>query len=134
MHWTTDIVAYNLEDKVQIKGFDFFKDQLPNDCDVAFLSHVIHIFDRDKNIVLLKKIYDRLSSENGMIIISEWLLNDEKTGPISSGLMGLTMLIENSGGKGYSYSEISHMLTGFGFKNIEKRPQIDPTEIVIGYK
>ena len=128
------IKQYNLQNKVQTMTFDFFKDQLPNDCDVAFLSHVIHIFDKDKNITLLKKIHDSLSNENGVIIISEWLLNDEKTGHISSALMGLTMVIENSKGRGYSYSEISQMLTEAGFKNIEKRPLIEPAEIVIGYK
>jgi hypothetical protein len=123
-----------LQNKVQTKILDFLKDQLPNDCDVAFLSHVIHVFDRDKNIILLKKIHDSLPNENGMIIISEWLLNDEKTGPIPSALMGLTMLIENSGGRSYSYSEISDMLREVGFKNIQKRPLIEPAEIVIGYK
>jgi 3-hydroxy-5-methyl-1-naphthoate 3-O-methyltransferase len=128
------IQQYNLQHKIQTMTFDFFKDQLPNDCDVAFLSHVIHIFDRDKNIILLKKIYDSLPSESGMILISEWLLNDEKTGPIASALMGLTMIIENRGGRSYSYSEISQMLIEVGFKNIEKRPLIEPAEIVIGYK
>jgi len=44
------------------------------------------------------------------------------------------MIVENSGGRGHSYSEISHMLTEVGYKNIEKRPLIDPAEIVIGYK
>jgi len=28
----------------------------------------------------LKKVYDSLPDENGAIIISDWLLNDEKTG------------------------------------------------------
>jgi 3-hydroxy-5-methyl-1-naphthoate 3-O-methyltransferase len=124
----------NLQGKVQTKELDFFKDQLPDDCDVAFLSHVIHVFDRDKNIILLKKIHDSLPNENGMIIISEWLLNDEKTGPIASALMGLTMIIENRGGRSYSYNEISGMLTEVGFKNIEKRPLVEPAEIIIGYK
>lgn len=128
------IQQYNLQDKVQTMTFDFFKDQLPNDCDVAFLSHVLHIFDRDKSITLLKKIYDSLPSENGTIIISEWLLNDEKTGPIPSALMGLTMIVENSGGSGYSYNEILQILTEVGYKNIERRPLIEPAEIVIGYK
>lgn len=124
----------SLQNKVHTMTFDFFNDQLPNDCDVAFLSHIIHIFDKDKNITLLKKIHESLTNENGMIIISEWLLNNEKTGPISSALMGLTMIVENSGGRGYSYSDISQMLTEAGFKNIEKRPLIEPAEIVIGYK
>ena len=128
------IQQYDLQDKVQTVTFDFFKDRLPDDCDVAFWSHVLHIFDRDKNITLLKKIYDSLPNENGTIIISEWLLNDEKTGPIPSALMGLTMIVENRGGRGYSYNEILQMLTEVGFENIERRPLIEPAEIVIGYK
>jgi 3-hydroxy-5-methyl-1-naphthoate 3-O-methyltransferase len=126
------IQQFNLQDKVQTTEFDFFNDQMPKDCDVAFLSHIIHGLDREKNIELLKRVYDGLP-EKGMIIISEWLLNDEKTGPVPSALMGLTMILENSGGRSYSYSEVSQMLTEVGFKSIEKRPLIEPAEIIIGY-
>lgn len=128
------IQQFNLLDKVQTMEFDFFNDQMPNDCDVAFLSHIIHIFDGEKNIALLKKIHDSLPSEKGMIIISEWLLNDEKTGPVPSALMGLNMIIENSRGRSYSNHEVSQMLTEAGFKNIEKRSLVEPAEIVMGYK
>ena len=48
--------------------------------------------------------------------------------------MGLTMIVENRGGRGYSYNEILQMLTEVGFENIERRPLIEPAEIVIGYK
>jgi hypothetical protein len=127
------IQQFNLQDKIQTSEFDIFNDQMPKDCDVAFLSHVIHIFDRETNIELLKKIHDSLP-EKSMIIISEWLLNDEKTGPLPSALMGLTMIIENRAGRSYSYSEVTEMLTEAGFKNIEKRPLVEPAEIIIGYK
>ena len=127
------IQQFNLQDRVQTMEFDFFNDQIPKDCDVAFLSHIIHISDREKNIELLKKIHSSLP-EKGMIIISEWLLNDEKTGPVPSALMGLNMIIENRRGRSYSYSEVSQMLTEVGFKNIEKRPLVQPAEIIIGYK
>ncbi len=128
------IQQFNLQNKVQTMEFDFFNDQMPDDCDVAFLSHIIHIFDREKNIVLLKKIHDSLPSENGMIIISEWLLNDEKTGPVPSALMGLTMIIENNRGRSYSYDEVSQMLKEAGSKDIEKRQLVEPAKIIIGYK
>jgi hypothetical protein len=38
--------------------------------------------------------------------------------------MSLTMRIENSRGRSYSYGEVSQMLTGAGFENVEKRPKI----------
>ena len=39
-------------------------------------------------------------------------------------------MVETSRGRNYSYSEVSEMLTGAGFKNIEKRPLAGPAEIV----
>lgn len=78
---------------------------------------------------------DRLPDDrNSVIIISEWLLNDEKTGPIPSALMSLTMIVEQPEGRNYSFSEVSKMLTDVGFTNIERRPLVGPAVIVIGYK
>ncbi len=48
--------------------------------------------------------------------------------------MGLTMLIENNRGKSYSYNEVTQMLKGVGIKNLEKRPLVEPADIIIGYK
>lgn len=133
------IRQFNLQDKIHTPVLDFFKDNLPRDCDVALLSHVIHFLDEEKDKVLLKRVYDSLllpeqEDRDAVIIISEWLLNDEKTGPISSALMSLTMMIEQPEGRNYSFSEVSRMLTDVGFTNIEKRPLVGPAEIVIGHK
>jgi hypothetical protein len=128
------IKKFNLQDRIHTKVLDFSKDQLPKDYDVALLSHIIHFFAKEKVSLLLRKIYDSLSSENGVVIISEWLLNDERTGPVPSALMSLTMVVDMPEGRNYSYSEVSKMLVDVGFKNIERRPLAGPAEIVIGYK
>ena len=54
---------------------------MPKDCDVALLSHIVHSLSVENDKVLLRRIYDSLPDEDGVILISEWLLNDEKTGP-----------------------------------------------------
>jgi hypothetical protein len=129
------IKRFNLEGKIHTQVLDFFKDNLPTDYDVALLSHIIHFLDEEKDKILLKKIYDSLPNDrNSAIIISEWLLNDEKTGPVPSALMSLTMIVDQPQGRNYSFSEVSKMLTDVGFTNIEKRPLAGPAEIVIGYK
>jgi hypothetical protein len=71
---------------------------------------------------------------NSVIIISEWLLNDEKTGPVPSALMSLIMTLEQVGGKSYSFFRRIKNASDVGFTNIEKRPLAGPAEIVIGYK
>ena len=93
----------------------------------------MHDYSKEKGIDLLKKIYKSLAND-GLVVISEWLLNDEKTGPAASALMGLNMIVETYGGKNYSYAEIVDMLNQAGFKRTEKRPLAGPAEIVIGYK
>jgi SAM-dependent methyltransferase len=127
------IKIHNLQDKVKTKPFDFFKEDIPTGYDVAFLSLIVHDYSEEKGIDLMKKIYNSLAND-GVVVISDWLLNDDKTGPAASALMGLNMIIETYGGKNYSYAEIAHMLKQAGFKRTEKRPLAGPAEIVIGYK
>lgn len=127
------IKRYGLEDKVKTKPLDFFREDIPKGYDVAFLSLILHDYNEEKGIALLKKIYNSLSND-GVVVISEWLLNDEKTGPPASALMGLNMIIETYGGKNYSYAEIVDMLKQAGFKRAERRALAGPAEIVIGYK
>jgi hypothetical protein len=127
------IKTYNLQDKINTRPLDIFKEDIPVGYDVAFLSHILHDYSEEKGIALLKKIYNSLAND-GAVLISEWLLNSDKTGPAVSALMGLNMIIETYGGKNYSYAEIAEMLRQAGFKRMEKQPLAGPAEIVIGYK
>jgi hypothetical protein len=127
------IKRYNLEDNVKTNPLDFFREDIPKGYDVAFLSLILQDYSEEKEIALLKKIYNSLAND-GVVIISKWLLNDEKTGLAASALMGLNMIIETCGGKNYSYAEIVDMLNQAGFKRAEKRSLAGPAELVIGYK
>ena len=82
---------------------------------------------------MLRKIFGSLEV-GGAIIISEWLLDDLKNGPVFPALMSMNMIIETEGGRNYSFKEISRMLVAAGFNNIEKRPLLGPASAVIGYK
>jgi hypothetical protein len=127
------IASYGVGSRVKTMPLDFWKQDIPKGHDVAFLSHIIHDYDEEKDVALLKKIHASLSP-GGAVIISEWMLNDDKTGPVPSAMMGLNMIIETNGGRNYSFAEISEMLKKAGFKNIEKRPLAGPAQIAIGYK
>ena len=127
------IAQYGLSGRVKTTQLDFWKQDIPKGHDVAFLSHIIHDYDAEKGVTLLKKIYASLNP-GGALIISEWMLNDDKTGPVQSAMMGMNMIVETNGGRNYSFAEISEMLRTAGFKNIEKRPLAGPAQIAIGYK
>ena len=127
------IESYGLASRVKTIPLDFWKQDIPAGHDVAFLSHILHDYNEEKDIALLKKVYAALPKD-GAVIISEWMLNDDKSGPVPSAMMGLNMIVETNGGRGYSFAEISEMLTKAGFENMEKRPLAGPAQIAIGYK
>jgi cyclopropane fatty-acyl-phospholipid synthase-like methyltransferase len=119
--------------KIKTKALDFWKEPLPSGYDAAFLSHILHDYSEERGTFPLKKIFDSLT-DDGLVLISEWLINDDKTGPAPSALMGLNMIVETNGGRNYSFDEVSEMLKAAGFKRTEKRTLAAPAQLVIGYK
>ena len=87
---------------------------------MALLSHIVHFLNVEKDRVLLRKIYDSLPDENGVILISEWLLNDEKTGPVPPALTGLAMIVDMPEGRNYSYAESFRNAYGYWFHEYRK--------------
>ena len=81
------------------------------------MSMIMHDWSEPEDREILRKCYEALPS-GGMVVISELLVNDEKTGPAPAALMSLNMLIETEGGRNYTPSEYAEWLTELGFGNI----------------
>lgn len=123
----------NAESKVSTIVGDFVKDEFPRDYDIVLLSQIIHSFSAEENKRLLKKVYDYLPS-NGVIIINEFLLNEEKTGPLFPALFALNMLAATEGGDTYTEKEVKGWLEEAGFENLETIKLAGPISSIIAKK
>jgi hypothetical protein len=110
------IAEAGLTDRIGTAGGSFFE-QLPKDHDVHLLSMILHDWNEAKNRALLRRSFEALPS-GGAVVISELLVNDEKTGPAPAALMSLNMLIETEG-RNYTPAEYSAWLEEAGFRHIE---------------
>jgi predicted O-methyltransferase YrrM len=110
------VAEADLTDRIETAAGDFFE-QLPGDHDVHLLSMILHDWDEAKNRALLRRSFEALRS-GGAVVISELLVNDEKTGPAPAALMSLNMLIETEG-RNYTAAEYSAWLEEAGFRRIE---------------
>jgi cyclopropane fatty-acyl-phospholipid synthase-like methyltransferase len=110
--------------KINILEGDYFKIEFPMH-DVALFGQIFHTNSVDQNNLLLKKVHEKIE-ENGMVIITEFLLNEDKTGPLFPALFNLNMLKQTKNGRTYTFSEIKSWLENTGFKNIEKKQLIGP--------
>jgi 3-hydroxy-5-methyl-1-naphthoate 3-O-methyltransferase len=77
-------------------------------------SMILHDWDEATNRELLAKCYAALPS-GGAVVVSELLLNADRTGPPEAALMGMNMLVETVGGRNYSETEYITWLTESGF-------------------
>lgn len=118
--FATDIIArYGLTDRVDFCGGDFLKDPLPKGYDVAWLSQVLH-GESPQNAEKLIHNAARSLTRNGLLIVQEFVLDDDRTGPPHSALFGLNMLVGTHGGQTYTWSEISDMMKRAGAKEVKR--------------
>ena len=77
---------------MQFHAGDFFADPLPS-ADVLVMGHILHDWNMDEKLVLLRKAHDALP-DGGALIIYEAIIDDERRANAFGLLMSLNMLIE----------------------------------------
>src|SRR5690349_22663717 len=81
------IAAAGLSDRITTAAGDLFApDPYPAGHDVALLSLIMHSFTPGQDRQILAKTFDCLPS-GGLVVISELLVNNDKTGPPPAALM-----------------------------------------------
>jgi SAM-dependent methyltransferase len=105
--------------KIKTHTGDYTTDELPDGFDLVFLSAVIHSNSLEVNQDLIKKCFKSLNSK-GKIIIQDWIMNNDRTYPVSGAIFAINMLVGTEAGDTFTEQEVSGMLTNAGFKNITR--------------
>jgi ubiquinone/menaquinone biosynthesis C-methylase UbiE len=113
------ITSKNLTNKIEILPGDFFSTNLPEDIDCVLYSHIVTIWSAEKNIQLLKKIYNALPLQ-GQVFVFSTLSNDNGIGPITSALGSVYFQTVATGeGMIYSKKDTESFLLRAGFKIVD---------------
>lgn len=113
------IAAHNLSERISFKGGNYLTDTLPDGCDVAWLSQVLH-GETPANAATLVKCAAESLVPGGLLCIQEFMLDDDKKGPERAALFGLNMLIATDGGQVYTAQEIRRLMEQAGAGNIRE--------------
>lgn len=105
--------------RVTFRGGDFLKDDFGSGFDVALLSSILHIYGADDNLDVLSRVFHSLRS-GGKILIRDFLLKPDKTGPLIGALFAVNMLVNTDRGNAYTYAEMKSWLLKAGFRQIRK--------------
>jgi len=111
---TIRVAQTNLSNNQHFKNMQFIsgdilKDNLGENYDVIFSSNVIHIFGPEDVQIIFDKCH-RALKPGGRLLIKDFFLNDDYTGPEFSTLFSLHMLLSTDGGKCYSEKEMISLM------------------------
>lgn len=106
-----------LLDRVSLAAGDFYKDELPEGCDLALLSAIIHQNSPSQNLALFTKIH-RALLPGGSLIIRDHIMDETRTAPAMGTLFALNMLVATPGGDTYTFEELKAALEQTGFTDV----------------
>ena len=106
----------SMASRIELRKGDFFHPEELPEADLFGLGRILHDWPDAKVNALLKAIYEHLPSGGG-ILLSEKLVNEDKTGPISAQLQSLNMLVCTEG-KERTLGEFRALLEAAGFVRV----------------
>jgi precorrin-6B methylase 2 len=103
-----------LRPRVNLVKGNFYTDQLPKGCDLAWVSAIVHQNSRHQNRMLFRKVYRALDN-GGRIAIRDILMEESRTAPVSGALFAVNMLVGTEGGGTFTFEELRNDLKAAGF-------------------
>lgn len=128
-----EYVAENgLSGRVRFHAGSFFTDPMPN-ADVITMGHILHDWNLDEKMMLLRKAHDALPA-GGAVIVYEVLIDDDRSKKAMGLLMSLNMLIETPGGFDYTGADCQGWMKEVGFRETRVEELTPVDSMVIGIK
>jgi hypothetical protein len=125
---------FGVQDRIAFMPGNYIEDEIKGSYDIAWLSQVLHGEGPEDCQEMIGKVVSVLEP-NGLILIHEFILNDNLDGPLFPALFSLNMLINTPEGRSYSESQIMSMLAGAGVKDMRRLPFQGPNDsgIIAGH-
>jgi SAM-dependent methyltransferase len=111
------IADTSFADRVSFSSGDFYHDELPEGCDLALLSAIIHQNSLQENTDLFRKIY-RALAPGGCVLIRDHIMDEARTSPSAGAFFAINMLVATPAGDTYTFAEVQGMLADADFTDI----------------
>ena len=115
------IARFDLGQRISFTSGDYHLDPVPDGFDAVWMSHVLHADGPAACTALLQKGTVALNS-GGTLLVQEFILDDDRKGPVFPALFSLNMLLGTDSGQSYSQLELTSMMSQAGLSDIIRLP------------
>ncbi len=108
------VARAGLENRFTYLGGDCLVNDLGGPYDLVLMSNIIHSFGPEENALLVRKAHAALE-RGGTLIIKDFLVENDRSGPAYGLIFALHMLVHTPAGGTYSFDEVQSWTDAAGF-------------------
>jgi SAM-dependent methyltransferase len=127
------LVADGMAGRIKVQAGDYNRDAFRGKYDLVLFSAILHSNSPEQNQAVLRKAYDVLRS-GGCVVVSEFILREDRTGPLWPALFALNMLVGTACGNAYTEGEIRSWLKNAGFVALKRVNTSFGADLIMGQK
>ena len=120
-----------LSAQIRLRPGDMLCDDFGSGYDIIMLNAICHMFSEEQNQDLFRRARQALAP-NGRLVVQDFILNPDKTGPQHAALFSLNMLVSTESGASYSESEYRGWMNAAGFTEVCRINLPGPSSLIVG--
>ena len=120
-----------LSRRISTRAGDLRRDDFGSGYDLVFLSSICHMLGPDGNRDLLARSA-RALGPGGRVVVQDFILEPERTGPRQAVLFAINMLVGTEEGSTYSEAEYASWLTAAGLSDVRRIRLKGPADLMVG--
>ncbi len=105
--------------QVGIRGGDMLHGDFGSGYDIIMLNAICHMFSEEQNRDIFRRACKALAP-NGRLVVQDFILNPDKTGPQHAALFSVNMLVGTEAGADYSEPEYAAWMKAAGFGEVRR--------------
>jgi (2Fe-2S) ferredoxin/predicted O-methyltransferase YrrM len=117
--------------QVSLRAGDMLQDDFGSGYDLIMLNAICHMFSEEQNQDIFRRAHQALA-RNGRLVVQDFILNPDKTGPQHATLFSLNMLVATEAGASYSELEYTNWMNAAGFTDVRRIDLPGPSDLIVG--
>ena len=127
------IDAAGLTARIHTRAGDLRRDTLGQDYDLILVSAICHMLSEEENLDLLQRCF-AATAAGGRVVISDFILEPDRTAPKFAALFALNMLVGTPAGNSYTEAEYTQWLNAAGYGDVRRVRLPGTAHLMIGTK
>ena len=117
--------------QASLRAGDMLRDDFGSGYDIIMLNAICHMFSEEQNRNIFRRAHQALAA-HGRLVVQDFILNPDKTGPKHAALFSLNMLVGTNGGASYNEVKYTRWMKDVGFTEVSRITLPGPSDLIVG--